>query len=154
MSRKQGLVFISPPPGKLSDHSGLWEGTLQSKGAWQRLPVPRLLLQLELSSQTSHALVTDNTTVQFSYSLTAQSYLQLGAYRRHGCACHGVGFPCCHGHPYLNALDLVLGVLRLQAAPCPSLPTKTPPLNSLGLLLRKGSVQRAPHCSLSPAQVI
>lgn len=89
--------------------------------------MPRLLLRLELSSQTGHVISDDRyTTVQFSYSLTAQSYLQLGAYRRHGCACQGVGFPCCQGHRYLNTLDLVLCMLRLQAAPCPSLPTKTP----------------------------
>lgn len=117
------------------------EGTLQSKWAQRRPPVPRLLLQL--SSQTGHALMAD--TLLFSSLIHSRHNPTTSWVPTEGMGVTATGWAFLvakgtHTSAYVSALELCM--LGLRAAPCPSLPTD-PPQHTHGPL-QKGSVQRPP----------
>lgn len=146
--RKQGLVFVSPL---------VMEGTLWSERAQLRLPVPRLLLPPGLSSQTGHAQMTDmpliSSLIHLGHNPTT-SWVWKEAWVCSPCFTMGWAFFVAKGTriSLLSLSTFKSGTVYAWTAGR-TLLLLAHRSGSLGLL-QKGSVQRAPHCSLSPAQVI
>lgn len=130
------------------------EGTLQHKWAQRRPPVPRLLLLLlQLSLQTGHALMTDTpllSSLNHLWHNPTTSWVPT----------EGMGVPAT-GWAFLVAKGTSISALRrCVCLGCRLLlpahrPTPAHPWSSeLPWSAAEGFGAEGPHCSLSPAQVI